>query len=334
MNMLAVLNKPSNSTKPPVTFYDAMRAYMTGRQFVDVLSRNIDVMLDPRPPTPPAPTNPQPESEDPLAPPAQVRPPPFPSPVMSEGQIIPMDPTLRAVNAINDFTSILSNFGLRFGFTHWRDRFQRESAALGAQLYQRISNSAHASPTAQQMQAPVTFPPQWVPMPSVSPLAPTLMYGHPTTPPSLFPQQHSPFSSSMSYNSTPYDQATSPLQGQDATTPNTQGWNATPSPQPMPDMPQPTEGRKRQAMVYGASMSNQNQHGSQTQSPGAGPPHTGDGGSWFPPQHSAHPSQTDVPAWTPQPVTQAQDNIAWHHVPTTQGDASNWHQNNSQGNWG
>ncbi|KAF2738891.1 hypothetical protein EJ04DRAFT_419445, partial [Polyplosphaeria fusca] len=52
-NLIAIISKPSNTLKPPITFYDAMRAYMTGRQFVDVLSRNMDVILDPVPPTPP-----------------------------------------------------------------------------------------------------------------------------------------------------------------------------------------------------------------------------------------------------------------------------------------
>ncbi|KAF2645181.1 hypothetical protein P280DRAFT_373675, partial [Massarina eburnea CBS 473.64] len=54
-HLLAILTQPSNTTKPPVTFYDAMRCYMTGRQFVDVLSRNMDTILDPRQPFPPAP---------------------------------------------------------------------------------------------------------------------------------------------------------------------------------------------------------------------------------------------------------------------------------------
>ncbi|KAH5983218.1 hypothetical protein HBI82_231960 [Parastagonospora nodorum] len=204
-NLLSLLNKPANTIKPPVTFYDAMRAYMTGRQFVDVLSRNMDVILDPRPPIPPVPIESQVDSEDTLAPPSQIRPPPFPSPLLSEGQMTPADPTTRAINAINDFTSVLSNFGLRFGFTHWRDRFQRESAALTAQLYHRNSSSPHASPGAPQIAPPVTYPPQWVTMPSVSPQAPQLVYGNPTTPPALFPQQPSPFSSSMSYNGNPFD---------------------------------------------------------------------------------------------------------------------------------
>jgi hypothetical protein len=290
-NLLSILNKPSNSTKPPVTFYDAMRAYMTGRQFVDVLSRNLDVILDPRPPTPPAPTAVQPESEDPLAPPAQVSPPPFPSPILSEGQLTAADPTTRAITALNDFTSVLSNFGLRFGFTHWRDRFTRESAALSAQLYQRNS-SPHASPS------PATFPPQWIPMPSVSPQATHLVYGHPTTPPSLFPQQPSPFSSSMSYidaQTSPYDAAG-------------QIWT-TPSPQPMPDMPQPTEGRKRQALVYGAG-----------HSPGSAPPE----GGWIPaPPQPQQPQQQQAQGQVPEGIVNGTG--AWQPDGTwNQGQSVNW----------
>jgi hypothetical protein len=318
-NLLSLLNKPSNTTKPLVTFYDAMRAYMTGRQFVDVLSRNIDLILDPRPPSPPAPTSSEPESEDPLAPPAQISAPPFPSPLLPEGQMAPLDPTMRAINAINDFTSVLSNFGLRFGFTHWRDRFQRESSALSAQLYQRNSTSPHASPSTEQIPPPMSYPPRWVPMPSVSPQAPQLVYGHPTTPPSLFPQQPSPFSSSMSYNGNSFDaQTTSPLQpnlsyevsGQA----HQQMWT-TPSPQPMPDMPQPTEGRKRQALVYGAGMN-------QAHSPGAAPVQAPETGSWLqhsPMQQQQQQQQQQQADWTQVPQSQADTTSSW-----TQGTTQNW----------
>jgi hypothetical protein len=316
-NLLSLLNKPSNTTKPPVTFYDAMRAYMTGRQFVDVLSRNMDMILDPRPPNPPASVSSQLESDDPLAPPSQVNPPPFPSPLLPDGQMAPADPTTRAINAINDFTSVLSNFGLRFGFTHWRDRFQRESAALTAQLYQRNSISPHASPVSQQIPPPVTYPPQWVPMPSVSPQAPQLVYGHPTTPPALFPQQPSPFSSSMSYTGNPFETQTSPHQSHmsyDSSTPQTQQMWGTPSPQPMPDMPQPTEGQKRRALVYGAGMSNQGH------SPGAAPPQIPETGSWI-----------------PQPPVQQQqhhqDNGWSQQVPQSQADTGSWNQGSTT-HWG
>jgi hypothetical protein len=303
-NLLAIIDKPSNTTKPPVTFYDAMRAYMTGRQFVDVLSRNLDLILDPRPVVPPTTLAAQVESEDPLAPPAQISAPPFPSPQIPDGQMMPLDPTIRAINAINDFTSVLSKFGLRFGFTHWRDRFQRESAALSAQLYQRQQSSPHTSPPIQQIPQ-ATFPPQWVPMPSVSPHAPQLMYSGPTTPPTLFPQQPSPFSSSMSYNGNSPQQHT---MAYDAS-PGQQSWT-TPSPQPMPDLPQPTGGQKRRAIVYGPSIPVQGH------SPGA----------------NSNSGQENA-GWTQQ--QQQHDSNSYFQVPPTmqQQHSGSWDQGVTKGNW-
>lgn len=247
-NLLAQLNKTSYTTKPPVTFYDAMRAYMTGRQFVDVLSRNMDAILHPVPPAPPVPAAHTNVSEDPLAPPAPVSAPPFPAPLLPDGHTAPLDPVTRAINTINDFTDILSRFGLRFGFTHWRERFQRESQVLLTQLYNRAAASPHASPL---QDIPVQyFNQSWISMPGSSPQQ-QLHHGLPTTPPGIYPHpQASPFSSS-SYNtqSSPYA-SHSPGQMQDWT---------TPPPQPMPDMPQPTEGRMRQAMVYGPGVPTQQQ---------------------------------------------------------------------------
>jgi hypothetical protein len=323
-NLLTLLNKPSNTTKPPVTFYDAMRAYMTGRQFVDVLTRNMDMILDPRPPSPPVPTASQLDSEDPLAPPAQISPPPFPTPLLPANQMTPLDPTTRAIAALNDFTSVLSNFGLRFGFTHWRDRFQRESSALNAALYQRNTTSPHSSPPQNQ------YPPQWIPLPSPQP--PQLVYGHPTTPPSLFPpppgsqgQMPSPFSSSLSYNTA------SPYETGNATSPGV--WGGTPSPQAMPDMPMPTEGRKRQALVYGGGVS-----------PGAG---DGPSAGWVPPQQDGNVNgNSGNGSWIPPPPQQQQQQDAsasgWAQqqqdgsggwTQQGQGDAGNWGQGGNGQGW-
>jgi hypothetical protein len=237
-NLLALISQPSLTTKPPITFYDAMRAYMTGRQFVDVLSRNLDVILDPVPPTPPAPSAPPSTSEDPLAPPAPVSAPPFPTPVIPDGQSGPQNPTQRAINAINDFTDILSRFGLRFGFTHWRDRFQRESGALLSQLYHRASQSPAQTPPSQGM--PTFFTQSW--LPATSPQQQSYHQQNPTTPPSAYPPQPSPFSTSP-FNASPFS---APNQNQQQPM---QDWTS-PSPQP-PDMPQPTEGRVRQALILG-----------------------------------------------------------------------------------
>lgn len=254
-NLIALLSTPSNTTKPPVTFYDAMRAYMTGRQFVDVLSRNLDVILNPTPPTPPA-SAPTSTSEDPLAPPTPAAPPPFPSPILGDIQPTLQDPTTRAITAINDFTTILSRFGLRFGFTHWRDRFQRESAALTAQLYHRSSLSPHTSPPSQSIlphQSQQPYHPQpWVPATSPSHQGhhQQQIY-HPTTPPTAYPPQPSPFSTS------PYTSPFGPpiIPGGDTQNQAMSDWT-TPSPQPLvlPEMPKPSGGRVRQALVYGPGL--------------------------------------------------------------------------------
>ena len=327
INLLAVLNKPSTTTRPPVTFYDAMRAYMTGRQFVDVLSRNMDVILNPISPSPPTTTPPSMASDDPLALPAPFGPPPFPTPQMPEGQTAPLDPTMRAINALNDFTQILSNFGLRFGFTHWRDRFQRESAALSAQLYQRKSISPHTSPLPHQL--PTTaYPPQWVPVPSVSPHSPGLVYPGPTTPPSLFSQQSSPFSSSMPYNGNPFDTAHSPYQqilsydGSSQPQQQHSHMYTTPSPQPIPDMPQPTDG-KRRAMVYGPGISRQHS-GGQVQENGVTHPHahSQDGTHW---PHTGQLKHQQAPS---------QVDNSWTQNANHDGGTVQWNQGAGQGNWG
>lgn len=309
-NLLEVLDKPSNTVKPPITYYDAMRAYMTGRQFVDVLSRNMDVILDPRPAVPPTPVGTEVESEDPLAPPTQVSAPPFPSPSLGEGQAFPLDPTTRAIHALNDYTSLLSKFGLRFGFIHWRDRFQRESASLSAQLHQRSQVSAHPSPMGQQLPPPTTYSPQWGSMASVSPQPPHLMYSSlPTTPPSLFPQS-SPYASSMSYNGNAYDGSGQSPQthgmAYDAS-PSQQTW-ATPSPQPVPDLPQPSGGQTRRALVYGPGLPVQGR------SPGASSSTGQDANGW---DHQ----NSDPNGYFQVPPSMSQ-----------QGNGS-WNQS-SQGNWG
>ncbi|KAI8942819.1 hypothetical protein NX059_000862 [Plenodomus lindquistii] len=344
-NILVVLNKPSNTTKPPVTFYDAMRCYMTGRQFVDVLSRNMDVLLDHRPAVPPTPSAAQVDSEDPLALPSQINAPPFPSPVIPDGETSIPDPTTRAINAINDFMSALSNLGLRFGFTHWRDRFQRDSAALSAQLYQRNNVSPLPSPPAQQLPQPNTYPPQWVPIPSTSPQAPQLVYQNlPTTPPSLFPQHPSPYSSSMSYTGNPFDsqslsqsphqpsmsyEGTSPAQlhqtmSYDGTSPGQQQNWTTPSPQPMPDMPQPSGGQKRRALVYGPGLP----------SPDAVTTASQDNAGWL--QEQSQQTQQQLQSLQQQqqqqqqqPQHQVSDPNVWPQAPTMQASSMPTHGNES-----
>ncbi|KAF2277328.1 uncharacterized protein EI97DRAFT_375131 [Westerdykella ornata] len=248
-SLLALISQASNTTKPPITFYDAMRAYMTGRQFVDVL-RNPDALLDPVPALPPASSIRGTASDDPLAPSAQAPPPPFPSPVLSVNQTMPKDPTTRAIDAINDFTTILSKCGNRFGFTHWRDRFQRESAALLAQLYNRASNSPNTN--SQHIMSHTGFqqPQAWIPsgVPNPNQQASFLHQHQPTTPPSVYPAQPGSFSSS------PFAQEVfgAQTQTQQQMAPD---WTTPPLPsQPVPGLPSPSEGRMRHALLYGPGL--------------------------------------------------------------------------------
>ncbi|KAF4537250.1 Zn 2cys6 cluster transcripitional activator [Lasiodiplodia theobromae] len=132
--LLAVLSEESNE-KMPVTFYDAMRAYMTGRQFVDVLSRNQESLLEgPRPIASRATsTSTTDDYLDPMSSGSDTLPPPFPEARggNNENQVV------KAINTINNFSAILARLGNRFGYINWRDRFQQDAAALLTQLYVR-----------------------------------------------------------------------------------------------------------------------------------------------------------------------------------------------------
>ncbi|KAK8231681.1 fungal-specific transcription factor domain-containing protein [Phyllosticta capitalensis] len=127
--LLAILSEESSKDRPPVTFYDAMRVYITGRHFVDVLSSNQEALLSGHPPPQGAYSSVSDESVDPHAQGTEVLPPAFPGVPGSQNQ------AARAVAAINNFTAILSQFGLRFGYANWRDRFQQDSSGLLSHLY-------------------------------------------------------------------------------------------------------------------------------------------------------------------------------------------------------
>jgi len=137
----SITSNPSEA-KNPLTFYDAMRVYTTGRHFVDVLSRNTETLLRPNGTTPTSTfEGVSLESEvDPLAQTPTLAPPPIPAPAADTPGGLPKDQTTRAIDAINNFVDILSYFGARYGslggISH-RDRFQRESQGLLSRLSQR-----------------------------------------------------------------------------------------------------------------------------------------------------------------------------------------------------
>jgi hypothetical protein len=133
----------------PFTFYDAIRAYMMARDFVDALSSNLDTLL--RPPTSRQPSySPRSSSRgdgssDPLGPrTSAAHPPPLPAPTAYD---LPADPVARALDVINTFLVILSAFGVRFGSVSsgvgWRDKFQQEAQPLVTQLQARLQATAN-----------------------------------------------------------------------------------------------------------------------------------------------------------------------------------------------
>jgi hypothetical protein len=143
----------------PFTFYDALRAYMMARDFVDALSSNLETLL--RPPvaretsySPPSSSRDN-DNSDPLGPPTPAaHPPPLPAPA---GYDLPADPVARALDVINTFLVILSAFGVRFGTVSgvgWRDKFQQEAQPLVARLHARLQ--AAANPYFWSAGAPLT----------------------------------------------------------------------------------------------------------------------------------------------------------------------------------
>ena len=97
----------------PISFYDAMRAYMTGRQFIEVLWHNQDRLLSGTIPEPPHV-------------PLDSTPPPVMPPTSKDMQIN----ITRSIACIKKFTDCLGLFGVRWGYMSWRDRFQKDSEEL------------------------------------------------------------------------------------------------------------------------------------------------------------------------------------------------------------
>jgi hypothetical protein len=140
------------STTPkvsPFTFYDALRVYMMGHDFVDTLLSNLDVLIQPPTHTPSAYSSiPDIDADlDPLSSsPALASPPNLPT---SDTTEYPQSPIVRAIETIETYQSSLSAFGMRFGYVSgisWHDKFQQEAAPLLTQLRQRQHMPQHSSP--------------------------------------------------------------------------------------------------------------------------------------------------------------------------------------------
>lgn len=100
--MLQRISHPTHTA--PTTFYDAMRVYMTGRQFLDVLQQNTEGLLNGVIP-------PRPEVK------ALNRPPPPLPPInVPPGQNAQHFNTARSINCIRQISECLSRFGVRWGY--------------------------------------------------------------------------------------------------------------------------------------------------------------------------------------------------------------------------
>lgn len=100
--MLQRISHPEHTA--PTTFYDAMRVYMTGRQFLDVLQQNMEGLLGGVIP-------PRPEVK------ALNRPPPPLPPInVPPGDNALHFNTLRSITCIRNISECLSRFGIRWGY--------------------------------------------------------------------------------------------------------------------------------------------------------------------------------------------------------------------------
>ena len=103
--MLSLMSDPTYTT--PLTFYDAMRVYMTGRQFLDVLQHNTEGLLTGHIPPPPNVSK------------TTAPPPPMPMVPLQPGEPIPRFNTIRSLRCIKQITECLSRFGVRWGYMRY-----------------------------------------------------------------------------------------------------------------------------------------------------------------------------------------------------------------------
>ena len=100
--MLHLISDPAYTA--PLTFYDAMRVYMTGRQFLDVLQHSSDMLLNALIP-------PNPEVK-----PTAAAPPPVPMVPPPSGETLHRFTLIRSINCIKQTTECLARFGIRWGY--------------------------------------------------------------------------------------------------------------------------------------------------------------------------------------------------------------------------
>ncbi|KAK3672286.1 hypothetical protein LTR78_007826 [Recurvomyces mirabilis] len=130
--MLRLISDPSYTA--PMTFYDAMRVYMTGRQFLDVLNLNAEALIQGH--TPPHP---------PVRPSAPA-PPALPRVSIPPGDNMARFNTARSLHCIKQITECLTKFGMRWGYMSWSQRYQAETAGMHEYLNQRLREMEGSDP--------------------------------------------------------------------------------------------------------------------------------------------------------------------------------------------
>ncbi|KAF2171272.1 hypothetical protein M409DRAFT_63623 [Zasmidium cellare ATCC 36951] len=207
--MLRLISDPAYTA--PLTFYDAMRVYMTGRQFLDVLQHDLDALMSGSIP-------PHPEVKPTAAPP-----PPMPVVPLPPGDTVLRFNIARSIACIKNISESLSRFGIRWGYMSWSQRYQGETSPMLDELNIRLrdlegtrrqsvwhsgssgsvgSTQAYQSPPSMQtppgMPTPPGIPQQ--PVMSVQQTPPGLPHAHPihhVSPPQFHQQPIGPVSYNM-----------------------------------------------------------------------------------------------------------------------------------------
>jgi hypothetical protein len=137
----------TNKTPSLFSFYDALRCYMMGRDFVDNLSANFDLLLLPSPHSPSQyAAQGHPEAEiDPHSTSTPISAPSLPT---HEYQDNSYSPISQAMETIESFLFILNSFSLRFGVSgiSWHNKFLSEATPILTQLQARLATRSPSDP--------------------------------------------------------------------------------------------------------------------------------------------------------------------------------------------
>nr|OQO19552.1 hypothetical protein B0A51_13112 [Rachicladosporium sp. CCFEE 5018] len=137
--MQRLISDPSYTA--PLSFYDAMRVYMTGRQFLDVLQQNLETLINGIVPA-------RPEVR-----PSSAPPPAIPQVMLPPGDTVQRFNTSRSINCIKQIIDCLARFGIRWGYMSWHQRYQQETSTMLEDLTIRL-RSVGSNSSSQHFSSP------------------------------------------------------------------------------------------------------------------------------------------------------------------------------------